>query len=290
METYCGKCCETCIHRETLGCTGCKCDSYTPRVCEIARCCREKGHWNCNSCQFVEGCYRRQQREHISANRQRQVLLERQELERLSKRAGQMGNWLWLLFWLMIPTWIGNFLTGETVEKLFSGLYWAGVVILVGCYIGKGVILFKLAPASRHYRICAWMYVGSVMLEVGVALIPDERIANIVTLIACIPSLLYLYHYYHGHMDVLSGYKNGLKEKWEKLWKWYLICYLGGIIGGALLAFIVSGLGALIVLAGSIGVLVLSVMEIIYLYQTAKFFRDYSVDPALRETYYPFPR
>ena len=56
--TYCGKLCEECQYKEMLQCPGCKegpgkawnCE------CELAKCCRDKGHQNCTTCSYSTSC------------------------------------------------------------------------------------------------------------------------------------------------------------------------------------------------------------------------------------------
>ena len=55
--TYCGKDCAACLYREAENCPGCKLGPGSMSGnCGIARCCRDKGHSNCESCTFSDGC------------------------------------------------------------------------------------------------------------------------------------------------------------------------------------------------------------------------------------------
>ena len=55
METVCGKSCEACAWKEPLNCSGCREDMGRPfsGPCDIAACCREKGHQRCETCAYL---------------------------------------------------------------------------------------------------------------------------------------------------------------------------------------------------------------------------------------------
>ena len=57
-ESYCGKSCDSCPVREPENCPGCKNGPGSPwsGECELARCCRDKGHDSCNTCNLSYQC------------------------------------------------------------------------------------------------------------------------------------------------------------------------------------------------------------------------------------------
>ena len=70
-----------------------------------------------------------------------------------------------------------------------------------------------------------------------------------------------------------------LSEKWRKLWRWYvglLIAAAAGILilFMGLMAFAVLIIGAVVILAAAIGILVVGILKLVYLYRTAKVFRN----------------
>ena len=71
------------------------------------------------------------------------------------------------------------------------------------------------------------------------------------------------------------GADNDLSEKWLKLWKWFIRCMLG-MIGSVILLLIAPFPGSILLLAASIGLAVVSIAKLVYLYRTAKVFRGYS--------------
>ena len=65
-----------------------------------------------------------------------------------------------------------------------------------------------------------------------------------------------------------------LSAKWDTLWKWYAGFGIA-IMAGMTLAFLQSVLGLLIVTVSSLGFLVVGILKLVYLYLTAKTFREY---------------
>ena len=73
---------------------------------------------------------------------------------------------------------------------------------------------------------------------------------------------------------MLAGVDNELSEKWEALWKWNLGLTLG-IFGCIFLILIIPILAAIALIGTGIGMIVVGILELVYLYRTAKLFREY---------------
>ena len=58
-ETYCGKNCDDCSYKISEQCPGCMegPGHQTYGACDLARCCRDKGHEKCDTCRFNYDCY-----------------------------------------------------------------------------------------------------------------------------------------------------------------------------------------------------------------------------------------
>lgn len=298
IKTHCGKSCQSCVHQPDLNCPGCmiRDPASLSWSCEIAQCCKSKGHLHCTTCQFCDTCYKLQTREQMAANITRKRLAREAAQSRLNHRAAEMGRWLWFLFWLFIPSLIGSFLSSDAFFSTLPAVYWLGTVLALGCDLAHALILVWLGKVSRHYKISGWCHIGSMAITLLLAVslfLPalegfGAHLVPVLALPELVVAIIGIYHYYQGHMDVLSGYDNGLKEKWEQLWKWYLICY--GTLVGSLVLFTIPVLGILAFFGGLIGVIVLSILEMIYLYRTANFFRSYGQQTEPPETYHHYAR
>ena len=93
-------------------------------------------------------------------------------------------------------------------------------------------------------------------------------------IVTIVVDMLGEYYEFMGHTDVLCDVDTVLSDKWFNLWKWYLGTFLC-IISGTVLAVILPLIGLLVVLAATVGTLVVSVLKIVYLYKTAKAFRTF---------------
>lgn len=281
-ETYCGKCCKDCAQKETLNCSGCKTGPGRQfgGDCELAKCIRSKGHESCDTCGFKGNCGTLRSRDSMPDYRRRKIEAEEQRKAAIAKRAPVLGKWLWIVFWLIIPSTIASFMTHETIVEYLPGLYLPGQILSAVCSLTYGLILVKLASEEDRYKtagICA-LVCGVVSAVVAIISGTGETATwtLIFTLPAAVVSFVGEYNEYMAHSIVLSGVDNELSEKWEKLWKWY-ICMFGAMIGSILVMLIIPILGALVILAAAIGTIVVSIMKLVYLYRTAKIFREYPV-------------
>jgi len=273
-DTYCTKSCGVCAQREELNCPGCQAGpgSKWQGDCEIAKCCNEKGHECCETCSFGGSCSKLRRKDDMPEERRRKRALEEEKRERVAASAAYLGKWLWLLFWLVVPGVLADGL-GQ-VPKLSIP---ANILQLI-CNITYGLILLKLAAESDRYRsagICCFIAAGIAGLVIifsgGQESAPWTLL---ITLPAGVVALVGEYHEYMGHAEILRDADIAMSEKWEKLWKWYIGSF-GAVLGGLILVMIIPILGLLVMLAGLIGILVIGIMKLVYLYRTAKLFREY---------------
>lgn len=279
MEGFCGKLCETCTWREQLNCPGCQegLGRALGGGCGIAVCCRAKGHQACATCAYLAGCYKRAGRDREPEERMRRAEAAAQRRRELDRRAPVLGKWLWLLFWLVIPNVLGNLMSNETVASAFPGLRVPGEVVNVLCTLAYGVILWQLRRLEDGYRaaaVCSMAGAAGVLLALFVTETAGAGIALLLLVPVMIVQLYGTYREYNAHAAMLDGADDTLAENWRKLWKWEIGLLLG-LIGCFLLAMIAGILGLLALLADAIGIIVVSILKLVYLYRTAKLFREH---------------
>ena len=279
-ETYCGKTCAECGRREELNCPGCKAGPGRPYDgdCILAKCTRKKGHETCETCIYSNTCGTLRGRESMPDQRIRKMEADKQHKAMLVKRAEVMGKWLWILFWLVVPGVIAGVLGSDLFAESASGLYMAGQIIGVFCSLAYGLILLKLRGESDGYRIAGICTLIACVLSACASLAGKAAVlATFLTIPAGILGLVATYHEYISHSAVLVGIDDELSEKWGALWRWEIGCY-GALVGGTLLVAIAPVLGLIVMFAAATGLLVLGILKLIYVYRTAKIFREY--DPA----------
>ena len=281
-ETYCGKNCAECSKREELNCQGCKAGPGRQfgGDCELAKCVRDKGHETCETCGFKGNCGTLRSRESMPDYRIRKIESEKMRKAAIAKRAPMLGKWLWIIFWLIIPSTIGSIMAHETTAKILPGLFMPGQIINAICSLTYGAILLKLGSEEDRYRtagICA-LIAGASSALAAIINVGSEGATWILifTIPAAIVAIVGEYNEYMAHSAVLSGVDNELSEKWEVLWKWYIGLFLG-MLGCIIVMLIIPILGAIAILGCAIGTVVVSILKLVYLYRTAKIFREYPV-------------
>ncbi len=273
---YCRKSCEDCAYQAELNCPGCKAGPGNPwgGDCQIACCVRDKGHETCETCGFVGGCSKAMDRFRAPEQRRYQQQYEASKQAAIASRAKLLGKWLWVLFWLVIPASLAGLLENNTVASISRPLYQFGIYLNVATSGAYGLILVKLHSVEPKYRTAGICLLISAGIQLLSALIGNLGSSLLLLLPGVILGLVSTYQEYTAHSLVLVGLDNELSAKWERLWKWQ-IGLLGALLGCVLLLIISPLLGVLVMIAAAIGIIVVSIVKLVYLYKTAKCFRNH---------------
>ena len=262
-EMYCGKDCQTCAYREATECRGCLSQR---EHCEIAQCCRGKGHEKCETCSFRSGCGKLMGKETVPVYRQRKQELQVAREAEAARRAPVMAKWLWLMLWMNVPSLILSLLGRIEGMATFSEIGGA-VCSLIVCWM-----LLQLKVVNVDYGKAAVLTAIGVVLNLAATFITNSGWQLLVLLPAGVVSLMGAYTEYQTHSDVVGAVDAALGERWRKLWKWQIMS-IGGMLGSVIVMLIVPVLGALVLLAAAIAGTVVSIMTIVNLYRSAQAFR-----------------
>lgn len=276
-ETYCGKSCTKCAVKEEMNCPGCKCGPgrTIDGDCELARCCRTKGHDTCDTCSFKSNCGTLRSRDWMPDNRRRKLQLEAEARAETARRVPILGKWLWILFWMVIPSTIAGVLDNDTMMNYMPKLYSAGRYLTVACGIVYGIILLKLSENRDDYFSAGIYTMVAAVLGFVTGLFPGGAgWTLLISIPTAIVGLLGEYHEFSAHSDAVSALERELSENWLKLWKWTIGLYIA-MIGSLLVILIAPILGLLITIAAAVGTVVISIVKLVYLYRSAKIFRDF---------------
>ncbi|MBR5126271.1 MAG: DUF3795 domain-containing protein [Oscillospiraceae bacterium] len=279
-ETYCGKSCAECEKKELMNCPGCKTGPGRSigGDCNLASCARGKGHETCETCIFKGNCGTLRNRDFAPDQRRRKQEAEEQRRIAVAKRAPFLGKWLWILFWLVIPSTVGSLLANGYTADSLPGMYLTGQMITAVSMGAYGVILLKLGREEESYRKA-----GIYTLIAGIGTILTSLISGggeeapwtlLITIPAAILGLMREYNEYMGNSAVLTGVDEVLSEKWTRLWQWYIGLFFG-LFGCILAMAIIPILGALAMLGCAVGMVVMSVLKLVYQYKTAQVFRTF---------------
>lgn len=279
-ETYCGKSCDDCSYKISDKCPGCMegPGHHTFGACDLAKCCREKGHEKCDTCRFSYDCYLLKDKEYMPENMAKKTMVELDRRENLSKNVPLLALWINVLLWLNVPSFIGGLFTTQTGENINKELALLGVIITLTVEIVYGAALVKLAEVDSRYKLAGLLLLVSTGLSGFGFFMPAsmEMPAVIMSLLATVLSTAASYYELSSHASVLRGIDNILSAKWIKLWNMTLIMFML-LFGGTFVSAAVASLGTLMVLASTIIALVVAVLKIKYTYDTAKIFKNYKV-------------
>lgn len=198
----------------------------------------------------------------------------REKNENISQKAGLLGKWLWFLFWLIIPSALASAMTNENIVQLFPALYWPGQILNTLCSVAYAVILLKISSENKHYLTSGICCLISVISSTILAFISTQAWTLIISLPAAVISLIGEYHEYVAHSEIIYEIDEEQSKKWTSLWKWFIITFCA-MFASIIVILLSPFLGLAVLLISLIGVLVVSILKLVYLYRTAKLFREY---------------
>lgn len=278
MEGFCGKNCDPCAWRAELQCPGCQ--SGPGRAmsgdCEIAACCRSKGHMQCGTC-VLSGCGLRAGKDQMPARWRQRMAVEGERRRWMDSNAPILGKWLWLLFWLFIPSEIASLMINDNVLAAVPALRTPGEILSILCGVAYGLILLKLTEQAKGYRlagICSLVSAAFSLVMLATGLGEGTALWWLLSLPVVVVELFGVYQEFNAHADVLAGMDDALSGKWRKLWKWHIGLLLG-MTASLVLTAMMGMLGLLIMLVAVIGIIVVAILKLVYLYRTAKLFRTH---------------
>lgn len=206
---------------------------------------------------------------------------------KLAEKAPFLGKWLWILFWLVIPQSLASLLTSD----LFAGqpvLSSLGQIMQLTYLLGCGLVLLKLSSQISRYRTAGICFLVGGMINAAFSIIPVPAAGSALAVwgsLIIVAGGIFLmvgeYHEYMGHSELLEGVDWELSDKWRKLWKWYIGCFIALLSSIVVITFS-PFLGLLVTLAAIIGLLVVLIRKLVYLYRTAMIFRNWDAEPPLQ--------
>ncbi len=276
MSTYCGKECDTCTYKSELGCSGCQ--SGPGRVisgdCKLARCCRDKGHETCETCGHRRNCGTWLDKGSIPKQRIERKQEEKEKEALIERRAPFLGKWIWILFWLIVPQVIANFITSDFMVRLAPTLEKVGQMGRFFCMISYVLILFLISKEHKNYVFAAVLRLVNLSMNLLHLFVGIEDVYVLIMLggVQMAVMLISEYHEYKAHAELVMVVDGNLSGQWDNFWKWNRYSCIGFIVS-LFLVFLIPSLGGLMMLASLIGILVAGVKKLVCLYRTAQAFR-----------------
>ena len=186
------------------------------------------------------------------------------------------------LLWLVVPGTIAGFLSDEALAAHWPDLASLGEILGILCSVVYGLLLLSLARVNGGYRAagaCTLFVVaaGVIVQVLGGSGDPhnvERSIALILTFLSGVAALVGEYTECTSHAEVLEPVDMALSQRWRRLMKWYVGLFLG-TFAGILVALFSQWLGLLVMTASTVGSLVVAILKLVYLWRTARTFREY---------------
>ena len=190
------------------------------------------------------------------------------------------AKWFWNLFLLVV---LSNLL-GLVFNDLFIGdsiiLNVLGSVVSLLGQFGYAVLLTIMARFATNYAKAGKFYLYGALVvfvcELAGLFVSLAELATVVSLAGSVLSLYGQYHELMTHKGLLSEVDEKLSIRWGSLWTWTLRCLILMMISIPVMILAVA-VGGMLSLVGSLGMLVISIVKIVTLYQSAKCFKKMAV-------------
>lgn len=192
-----------------------------------------------------------------------------------SERKAYLSKWLRSLFFWSLVAMVGR---GALIyERLLARIYktyhlyldFSIIGVTVLATIAMAWVFWKLGKESTCYYCVVFLLAISFCVEV---LLFEKGAAGPLwwglRLLETGAALANAYHRYQGHAEILEGVSNELAHRWSVLWKWMVRLIAAGVAGLLVGVLLSSDLGAILVLAALVGVAVIGILELVYLWQT----------------------
>ena len=183
-----------------------------------------------------------------------------------------------MLFWLVIPQSLASLLSGNILPAEYDGLLLLGQAFQLIYYLGCGLVLLKLSPLLSRYRTAGVCYVaGGVVSAAALLPVSDDAgglamAVSLATLLGTLALLAAEYQECMGHSELVEELSPDLSRQWRRLWKLFIGCY-AALFVSVMLLFVSALLALFVTLAGTLGLLAVMILKLIYLYRTASLFR-----------------
>ena len=196
--------------------------------------------------------------------------------------AAALAGRLKVLFWLVVPGTIAGLMSDEALSAHWPDLASLGEILGILCSVVYGLLLLSLAKVNGGYRAAGACTLFVVAAGVIVQVLTgsedphnvERSIALILTFLSGVAALVGEYTECTSHAEVLEPVDMALSQRWRRLMKWYVGLFLG-TFAGILVALFSQWLGLLVMTASTVGSLVVAILKLVYLWRTARTFREY---------------
>lgn len=192
--------------------------------------------------------------------------------------SSEAGRRIKTLFWIYLISLILD--TGTVICRNLQTSY----SIIKGAYIFftavYGIVLLGMASENRNYKKAGIFALVTTAVSVLTTFVfPDKGIGALYMIMlfgGAVIGILRDYNEYMAHSRLIYEKSSTLSDKWYGLWRKY-ISFMIVMLVSAIVSFILPWLAAIAFIVfpvASIGIVVLEVLKIIYLYRTSELLTD----------------
>ena len=281
-ETYCGKSCDQCEYKISEQCPGCAEGPGHKEygACELAKCCRNKGHEKCSMCRFDKDCYLLRDKDYMPEEMAKKTKVELEKRKRMIDTAPLLAYWANILFILNILSFIFSFFVSDYVAMALPAVASLSKLIVIIVQVVSIIGMYKLSVTERKYKMSAICLGVSLIISVFSMVLTlflpwnsekTQLIIAAISLVATVISYFGLYYEIIAHASVLRGIDNVLGSKWLELWKLTAIM-LGLMIAGYFTSPFIAGIASVLILASGMLGFFITISKIMNLNKMAKVF------------------
>lgn len=187
-----------------------------------------------------------------------------------AETAQLMGKALTALFWLRICAIPTGLMTLPQWSQWIPQLRQLGMVVNYACLITTSSVYIRLD--NRFYRLAGWLDLAGIIASVWLRSFDRGGWLLVYYVLIFSETLISFYFRTRGHAQILRNTDAGLAGKWKRLGRG-LLGTMAVLALGIGLLFVSKLVGSLVCLAAMIGVIVVVMMELVYLYKTARILR-----------------
>ena len=179
------------------------------------------------------------------------------------------AKWIGCLFWLSILGILIGILFSDKLLGRIAVLNWAGQILSVLLSLGNYAVLFVMSRQYSRYRTAAVCLLVSAVLNI----VSYATWSAIFAVPAAILSFTGEYLEFYSHAAILSPIDAVLPSKWKHLFKWELAAFCVSWASSFVLSLSMA-LGNVLLYSSLLLQSFLGIVEILYLYRTARTFRE----------------
>ena len=182
------------------------------------------------------------------------------------------GKWYQSLFWLLIICTVARTISNGEGDGMLYTLLWFVNVLATAVY---GAVLLKMEHFSAHFRMAGLCKAASA--SVGIVssaasyFLDGSLLVTLIILVVIVSAVVDIageYQEFAGHSEFARDRDVILSEKWLRLRQWY-VGMLAGFAVGTVCSALLFLPGVIAMLACGIGLVVVSILKIVYVYRMA---------------------